>query len=78
MEPAASNHSIAVMAGGAPVLVLVIVVGDVLFLGPRGEVRAIENWMTAQQRYLTACARPSPRATRRNAPTCGSCRDARG
>jgi 2,4'-dihydroxyacetophenone dioxygenase len=59
MEPAASSHTVAVIAGDAPLLVLVIVVGDVLFLGPRGEVRAIENWKTAQERYLAYCTRYS-------------------
>jgi len=56
LEPAASRHTVAVVAGDTPVLALVIMVGDLLFLGPQNEVRAIENWKTAQERYLSYCA----------------------
>lgn len=57
LGPAASRHTLAVVAADVPVRALVIAVGDLLFLGQRGEVLAIENWKTAHQRYLAYCAR---------------------
>jgi 2,4'-dihydroxyacetophenone dioxygenase len=57
LEPAASDHTVAVVASDGPVVALLVVVGDVLFMGPRGEVLAIENWKSAQERYLAYCAR---------------------
>jgi 2,4'-dihydroxyacetophenone dioxygenase len=57
--PAASGDGLAFVAGDAPVLALAVVVGDLRFLGERGEVLAIENWQSAQARYLAHCARSS-------------------
>lgn len=57
-ETAASMHTPEVVSTGGPeqyVLMLVVVMGDLVFMDKNDKVMAIENWKTGMQRYLAFC-----------------------
>lgn len=57
--PTAASSHIRQVVGAEDALTLNLFSGDLAFLGPAGQVLAIENWRSMLQRYLDHCHRAS-------------------